>query len=197
MADIVPPVPNQDYQKPGVWWEWLRKVRTNINTFAADISALVAEIAAILTQITAVNQGAEVSLTSSTWSATSSHSTASTTIIDNFTTTGSSVLIVGSCAVSAISIIGASCVGVSISCSLYRDGTFLATFGSGFNPVVTFTNKWAGENFSIAWLDSPTAGTYDYKVVASITTFDNTGTPVNTDGELDFVCQMVAKELKT
>lgn len=191
MADIVPPVPNEQFQKPGVWWEWLRKVRTNINTFATNITN-------IITQITAVQQ-----------SATQGYTTVGYTTVNNVTvgSLASSTIVASGLypvliqgyisAVFSDTILTASYANINVF--IKANGSSIRTsLGSAYYlaPLQTTINQITCD-IPISYFYTPSAGSITYTLEIQAVFRDNTGTLQNVTGSYSLDAFNYVKEVKT
>lgn len=199
MADLIPPVPNEDFQRPYPWWDWFRKIRKNINEFAASITAIVTELANIVTQITAVNSSVSDTFTPQSFTAVTSFAPSNSSAA-NITTTGSPVLALGQVNLTMDFSSATVPYAINIISYLYRDGTILTASGvSTWMKVSNFSgSSYVGATLPIVFFNTGLGpGTYAYTIRSSMTFYDATGSSVASTGNVSQSAYLFVKEMKT
>jgi hypothetical protein len=199
MADLIPPVPNEDFQRPYPWWDWFRKIRKNINEFAASIVVIVNDIAAIVTQITNVSDASQDTFAPASFSAVTNYNAAATTAA-TIVTSGYPVLAMGNIGANFVFSSGTVPYSVNVIAYIYRDGSIQASSGvSSWHRTSNFTSStYLTTTLPIMLYDpAPSSASHSYDIRLSATFYDSTGATVASTGDVTIVSYFYVKEVKT
>lgn len=194
MADLIPPVPNTNFQtSPQIftWKDWFRRLRENVNAFAA-------EIASIIVQITSI-QDAGTGVLGST-----NYTTVNTVIVNDvvdatINPSGNyEVLIQGyvSGTFSDTSLTGS--YGV-VNIVLEENGSTIKTTAVKiyyFAPMETTLNSFSFD-IPIGYLYTPTSGSKTYSLTLQTVFRDTAGSLIALTGSYIVDSFLYVKEVKT
>lgn len=215
MADLIPPVPFKKFEHPqeiSGWWDWFRRMRDNVNTFAADITGIIAD----LTQTQSDLQDAVDDINDIvTQIATNNDSSSAGIGSTGFTSQAS--ITVSDISESSLTVSGVYPVWVTGRCEIKIDATTTTLDQVDFvfriyeNSTVgqstilltkTFLSDASTKTVDVIFpvnyvFESPNNGSNDYSYEIIGTFYDSTPTGLNTTGAYSVTSYLFAKEMKT